>query len=374
MTIDIVYGTRPELIKLAVVIHHLKEIWGNQVRIISTGQHQEMLPSLEEWFGIRPEITLKVMKERQSIGHLSSLILAELSTLYASNRPDWVIVQGDTQTAFVGAQAAFYHGIKVAHIEAGLRTFDKKAPFPEEINRQLISKLADLHFCPSSISKSHLLNEGISESSIEVVGNTVLDALAFSKEKIDSLQIYPKELESYFTGEHSSSQIVLVTSHRRENIGEGLFQISEAIMELAVANPEVVFLVMLHPNPAVKETLLEKLGRKTFNVKFISPLSYPEFLALLNRSYFLLTDSGGLQEEAPSFGKPVLLLRTQTERPEGVLAGCVKVVGIAQEYIVRESQLLLDSEAAYREMVVDRNPFGDGQSALQIAKRLMNEQ
>ncbi len=374
MTLDIIYGTRPELIKLAMIIRHLKEVSGVQVRVISTGQHKEMLLGLEDWFGISPDITLDVMKEGQSIGHLSSSILAELSTLYLADRPDWIIVQGDTQTAFVGAQAAFYHGIKVAHVEAGLRTYDKKAPFPEEINRQLISKLTDLHFCPSSISKQHLLEEKLSEASIEVVGNTVLDALVYSKEKIDQLQLSPNALERYFMGDRSGSRIVLVTTHRRENFGQGLTHIAEAVLELAKNNPSVFFLVLLHPNPIVKKTLMEKLDGKNDNLELIPPLSYPEFLALMARSFFLLTDSGGLQEEAPSFGKPVLLLRDQTERPEGLHAGCVKVVGTNKERIVRESQLLLDSESAYQQMIVGQNPFGDGNSAYQIVKRLMNEQ
>ncbi|GHB23790.1 non-hydrolyzing UDP-N-acetylglucosamine 2-epimerase [Mongoliitalea lutea] len=372
MRIDIIYGTRPEFIKLAMLIHKLRE-YGQEVRVISTGQHKEMLKGLEEWFNITPDITLEVMREGQSIAQLSAALLGELSCLYSEEKPHWVVVQGDTQTAFVGAQAAFYHGIKIAHVEAGLRTYDKRAPFPEEINRQMISKLADLHFCPAVSSSQNLLEEKVQEHLIEVVGNTVLDALEYSREKIKAENLFPLELERYFSGEKQTSRMVLITTHRRENFGEGLEQICKAILHLAAANLEVDFLVLLHPNPQVKKTLLDYLENKFPNVDLISPLTYSDFLALLQRSYFLLTDSGGLQEEAPSFGKPVLLLRELTERPEGVVAGCVKVVGTSLENIVSEAQKLLDSEADYKAMQVDRNPFGDGKSAQFIVNRLIHE-
>lgn len=372
MRIDIIYGTRPEFIKLAMLIRGLREN-GQEVRVISTGQHKEMLKGLEEWFNITPDITFQVMREGQSLAQLSATLLVELSRLYTEEKPDWVVVQGDTQSAFVGAQSAFYHGIKIAHVEAGLRTYNKKAPFPEEINRQMISKLADLHFCPSVSSSQNLLEEKVQVQMIEVVGNTVLDALEYSREKIKAENLFPQELERFFTGEKSASKIILITTHRRENLVEGLEQICKAILHLAAANPGVDFLVLLHPNPQVKKTLLDHLENKFPNVDLISPLTYSEFLALLQRSYFLLTDSGGLQEEAPSFGKPVLLLRELTERPEGVAAACVKVVGTSFDIIVSEAQKLLNSEADYKAMQVDRNPFGDGNSAQFIANRLIHE-
>lgn len=372
MRIDIIYGTRPEFIKLAMLIRRLRE-FGQEVRVISTGQHKEMLLGLEDWFGIVPDISLQVMKEGQSIGHLSAALLTEFSNLFSQGKPDWVIVQGDTQTAFVGAQAAFYNGIKIAHVEAGLRTFDKRAPFPEEINRQVVSKLADLHFCPSEGSRKNLLDERTVDEAIEVVGNTVLDALAYSREKIEKQGIFPEELKTYFKGEKEQTGVVLITSHRRENLGAGLEQICKAVVRLALDNPEVDFLFLLHHNPEVKKTLHQLLDDQSSNLVLIAPMSYPDFLAVLNRSFFLLTDSGGLQEEAPSFGKPVLLLRELTERPEGVEAGCVKVVGTSFDKIVAEAQELLDSDFSYRSMQVEKNPFGDGNSSQLILDRLLNE-
>ncbi len=312
MRIDVIYGTRPELIKLAVLILELKAVFGNEIRVISTGQHKEMLLGLEDWFGIMPDISLDIMKPGQSLGQLSGELLIKLTEVYTSEKPDWVVVQGDTQTALCGAQAAFYQGIKVAHIEAGLRTFDKFSPFPEELNRQFISKIADLHFCPSQTSGKNLLEEKVESKDIYVVGNTVLDALDFSRQKIETEGIYPIQLEPFFSGDKTVMKLILVTSHRRENLEGGLSQISNAVLELAETNPDVQFVFLLHHNPAVKKTMIELLSNGNLNIMLLPPLSYPAFLAVMNRCHFILTDSGGLQEEAPSFGKPVLLLRNNT--------------------------------------------------------------
>lgn len=374
MRIDIIYGTRPELIKLAVLIKKLKADIGIQVRVISTGQHKEMLVGLEEWFGIIPNVSLNIMKPGQSLGQLSGKLLIELTELFTDGIPDWVVVQGDTQTALAGAQAAFFNGIKVVHVEAGLRTFNKRSPFPEEINRQFISKMADLHFCPSKVSRDNLLEEKIDPTSVVVVGNTVLDALEFSKKKIVNNRIFPKQLEPFFRGEKTGTKIILVTSHRRENLEGGLGQICNAILKLAETNSDVQFVFLLHHNPNVKKTMLDLLSQEISNLILLQPLIYPEFLAVMNRSYFILTDSGGLQEEAPSFGKPVLLLRNNTERPEGVTAGCVKLIGTDYDSIVNESQELLDSFSSYQKMVVKENPFGSGKSSKLIVERVIAEE
>lgn len=373
MRIDVIYGTRPELIKLAVLILELKAVYGNEIRVISTGQHREMLLGLEDWFGIQPDISLNIMKHGQSLGHLSGELLIKLTELYANEKPNWVVVQGDTQTALIGAQAAFYKGIKVAHVEAGLRTFNKFSPFPEELNRQFISKIADLHFCPSETSRKYLLEEKVTAENILVVGNTVLDALVFSREKIENDEIFPVQLEPFFKGSKTEMKLVLVTSHRRENLEGGLLQICNAVLKLAETNPDVQFVFLLHHNPVVKKTMKELLGKRNLNIMLLPPLSYPEFLAVMNRSHFILTDSGGLQEEAPSFGKPVLLLRNNTERPEGLAAGCVKLIGTKYISIVNESQELLDSFTSYQNMLVNKNPFGSGVSSKLIVERLMME-
>ena len=373
MRIDILYGTRPELIKLAILIKKLKAEYGSNVRVISTGQHKEMLVGLEEWFGISPDITLDIMKENQNLGNLSGELLIEVTKFFQVDPPEWVIVQGDTQSAFVGAQAAFYQGIKIAHVEAGLRTYNKLAPFPEEINRQFVSKLADLHFCPSVISRRNLLDEKVAAKDIDVVGNTVIDALNYSRDLVEKKGIYPDLLSFLFQGEKRNSRMVLVTSHRRENLNGGLENICKAVVHLEKFNPEVEFLFLLHHNPKVKETVLQ-LENQLSNLTLVPPMTYPEFLSIMGRCYFLMTDSGGLQEEAPSFHKPVLLLRELTERPEGLEAGCVKLVGTDPQEIIGMAQELLDSNLAYKAMVVDRNPFGNGMSSNLILTRIKQEQ
>lgn len=373
MRIDVIYGTRPELIKLAVLILELKAVFGNEIRVISTGQHREMLIGLEDWFGIKPDISLDIMKPGQTLGHLSGELLIKLTGVFSSEKPNWLVVQGDTQTALSAAQAAFYKGIKVAHVEAGLRTFNKLSPFPEELNRQFISKIADLHFCPSETSSRYLLEEKFLSKDIYVVGNTVLDALDFSRQKIKNDGIYPDQLKPFFRGEKTEMKLILVTSHRRENLEGGLSEICSAVLKLAETNPEVQFVFLLHHNPAVKKAMNEFLGRGKSNLMLLPPLSYPEFLAVMNRCHFILTDSGGLQEEAPSFGKPVLLLRNNTERPEGVEAGCVKLVGASYDSITAETQELLDSSLAYQNMLVKVNPFGSGIAVKLIVKRLVAE-
>ncbi|WP_240510851.1 non-hydrolyzing UDP-N-acetylglucosamine 2-epimerase [Algoriphagus antarcticus] len=354
------------------MILQLKEVFGNELRVISTGQHREMLLGLEDWFGIKPDISLNIMKPGQSLGHLSGELLIKLTDVYTDENPDLVIVQGDTQTALAGAQAAFFKGIKVAHVEAGLRTYKKLSPFPEELNRQFISKIADLHFCPSETSRKYLLEEKVDSADISVVGNTVLDALAFSREKIEKDRIFPIKLKPFFEGEKTGTKLILVTSHRRENLESGLKQICNSILKLAQTNPDVQFVFLLHHNPDVKKTMMDLLGEGRENLILLPPLSYPEFLAVMNRCYFILTDSGGLQEEAPSFGKPVLLLRSVTERPEGVAAGCVKLVGAEYDSIITEAQELLDSFSSYQKMLVKENPFGSGIASKLIVERLLN--
>ena len=371
MKIDIIYGTRPELIKLAIPIRKLQSDNQFRVRLISTGQHKEMLEGIEEWFDIKADFSLDVLKPNQSLASLSSSLLAGLNKFYTEEGlPDWIMVQGDTHSAFIGSLTGFYFRVRVAHVEAGLRSFDKLSPYPEEINRQFISKLADVHFCPSMISKANLLDERVKEEEIVVVGNTVIDALLYSRDRIDSLGLFPERLATYFKGNLSGSRLVLITTHRRENFGNNLQSICLAVKELANKNPEVHFILFVHFNPVVKQAVSEVLSDPLPNVVLIPPISYPEFLAVLQRSSFLLTDSGGLQEEAPSFGKPVLLLRTNTERPEGVASGCVKVIGSEFNEIVLHSQMLLDSYEEYRKMVVPENPFGKGNSSDLILNKM----
>lgn len=354
-----VVGTRPEAIKMAPVIRALKsESWA-EVRVLATAQHRHILDQVLDFFEIEPDIDLDIMRPNQALTTLTARLLLDLDDVLLAEKPDVVLVQGDTTTVMTAALACFYHRIPVGHVEAGLRTWDMQNPFPEEANRVIAGKLARWHFAPTEGSRQNLLKEGISDSEILVTGNTVIDALLQTAAKSLELGI---ELDP-------TKRLVMVTSHRRENFGEPFRNICRALKTLAENNPNVQFLYPVHPNPNVKDVAYEFLGEVP-NFILCEPLDYAPFVAAMKQSYLILTDSGGVQEEAPALGKPVLVLRDETERPEAVEQGVVKLVGPNYEPIVNEAQRLLDDEEAYKAMARGISPYGDGHAAERIAKVL----
>lgn len=358
-TILCIMGTRPEAIKMAPVISALKKQPWAIVRILATAQHRHMLDQVNNFFGIDPDIDLNIMRPNQALAALTARLLLELDDVLQVERPDAVLVQGDTTTVMTVALACFYHRIPIGHVEAGLRTWDMQNPFPEEANRVIAGKLARWHFAPTEGSRQNLLKEGVKDSEIIVTGNTVIDAL---------LMTAAKELELAFPLD-PTKRLVLVTSHRRENFGVPLRNICRALRTLAENNPEVQFLYPVHPNPNVKTVAYEFLDGLS-NFTLCEPLDYAPFIAAMKRAYLILTDSGGVQEEAPALGKPVLVLRDETERPEAVEQGVVKLVGSDYERIVEEAQRLLDDKVAYQAMARGVSPYGDGHAAERIVKTL----
>lgn len=354
-----VIGTRPEAIKMAPVILALrKEPWAN-VRILATAQHRHMLDQVNEFFGIDPDIDLNIMRPNQALTTLTARLLLELDNVLKAEKPDAVLVQGDTTTVMTVALACFYQHVPIGHVEAGLRTWDMLNPFPEETNRVIAGKLARWHFAPTEGARRNLLKEGVPDDRIIVTGNTVIDALLMTAAKNLELPV-PLDL---------AKRLILVTSHRRENFGEPFRNICRALRTLAERNPEVQFLYPVHPNPNVKNVAHEFLvGLPNFTL--CEPLDYAPFIAAMKRAYIILTDSGGVQEEAPALGKPVLVLRDETERPEAVEEGVVKLVGPNFERIVDETQRLLDDESAYGAMARGVSPYGDGHAAERIVKTL----
>ena len=354
-----VIGTRPEAIKMAPVILALKnEPWA-KVRVLATAQHRNMLDQVNAFFGIEPDIDLDIMRPNQTLTTLTSRLLLELDNVLQTEKPDVVLVQGDTTTVMSVAMACFYHRIPIGHVEAGLRTWDMENPFPEEANRVITGKLARWHFAPTEGSRQNLLREGVQDADILVTGNTVIDALLMTASKDIEVGI---ELDA-------NKRLVLVTSHRRENFGQPFRNICQALHTLAKNNSDVQFLYPVHPNPNVKDVAYEMLGSSP-NILLCDPLDYAPFVAAMKRAYLIISDSGGVQEEAPALGKPVLVLRDETERPEAVDQGVVKLVGPNYERIVTEAQLLLDDELAYREMARGISPYGDGLAAGRIVKTL----
>lgn len=354
-----VVGTRPEAIKMAPVILALqKEPWVN-VRVLATAQHRHMLDQVNEFFGIDPDIDLNIMRPNQALTTLTARLLLELDDVLLAEKPDAVLVQGDTTTVMTVALACFYHRIPIGHVEAGLRTWDMQNPFPEEANRVIAGKLAKWHFAPTEGSKKNLLKEGVPESEIIVTGNTVIDALLMTAAK--ELEL-PVKLDP-------GKRLVMVTSHRRENFGEPFRNICRALKTLAQKNPDVQFLYPVHPNPNVKDVAYEYLAELP-NFTLCEPLDYAPFIAAMKRSYMILTDSGGVQEEAPALGKPVLVFRDETERPEAVDQGVVKLVGPNYEKIVNEAQRLLDDQSSYQAMARGVSPYGDGKASQRIVDAL----
>lgn len=367
----VVFGTRPEAIKMAPLCHRLREQKDIETIICVTAQHREMLDQVLSIFEVIPDIDLNVMKKGQDLCDVTSSILLRVRDTLREEKPDIVLVHGDTTTTFATSLACFYMDIKVGHVEAGLRTHDIHAPFPEEYNRQSTGIIADYHFAPTDLSRQNLLAEGKNKESIIVTGNTVIDALYLVLKTIDVDKNKSKaitlRLNERLPFDWEVAHFVLITGHRRENFGKGFLDICEAIKELAMKNPEVHFIYPVHLNPNVQKPV-NKILSGLDNVWLIEPLEYEEFVYLLKQSYLVLTDSGGIQEEAPSLGVPVLVMRDVTERPEAVEAGTVKLVGASKENIIFNIDLLLNDEALYKKMSQAHNPYGDGKACDRIVE------
>jgi len=352
-----IYGTRPEAIKVAPIVKALQDADEFECVVVVTGQHREMLDQVNELFGITPDYDLDVIQPRQTLNGLLTRTIAGLDEIFEKEKPDAVVVQGDTTTSTAGAIAAFYRGIPVVHAEAGLRSYDIFSPFPEEANRKLTSQIASLHLAPTSLSKRNLVQETLPAKDIVITGNTVIDALLTVVEK--KIPFSDPKLEEVV---NSGKRIVLVTTHRRENQGEPMRGIGRALARLARAESDVEFILPLHRNPAVREALLPEI-EGIANITLTEPLAYGEFTRIIDASNLVLTDSGGVQEEAPSLGKPVLVMRLNTERPEAVAAGTVRLIGTNEQRIVDSVTELLHNPDVYEEMANAVNPYGDGNAA-----------
>jgi UDP-N-acetylglucosamine 2-epimerase (non-hydrolysing) len=360
----IVFGTRPEAIKMAPVVKRMREHFGGEVKVCVTAQHRQMLDQVLNLFGILPEYDLNLMKPGQDLTDITASALVALRGVLEDFSPGVVIVHGDTTTTFAATLAAYYKKIPVAHVEAGLRTGNLYSPWPEEINRKLTGAMAALHFAPTATSRDNLLQESVEANSIFVTGNTVIDALLDVVSMIDRDHELKTGLEQQFAFLNTKKRTILITGHRRENFGRGFEEICNALASLATRD-DVELVYPVHLNPYVQEPVRRLLGDIP-NIHLIEPLDYLPFIYLMNRSYLIVTDSGGIQEEAPSLGKPVLVIRDTTERPEAVEAGTVKLVGTDAEKICRETNELLDNEAAYQGMAFAHNPYGDGYAAKRI--------
>ena len=365
----IVFGTRPEAIKMAPLVKEFKKDTLNfETKVCVTAQHREMLDQVLNLFQITPDYDLDIMKPSQDLYDVTSSILLKIKPVLEGFSPDVVLVHGDTATTFATSLAAYYKKIKIGHIEAGLRTGNLYSPWPEEGNRRLTGVLANYHFSPTSTSKNNLLNEGVNESTVFVTGNTVIDALQLVVNRIKNdgglrLKIESTIFQSGF--QELNSKFVLVTGHRRENFGQGFLNICEALKVLAKNNPDISILYPVHLNPNVKGRVNEILSNIS-NIKLVEPFQYEEFIYLMSKAYLILTDSGGIQEEAPSLGRPVLVMRNTTERPEAVEAGTVKLVGSDPGNIIKEVQKLLNNNSEYQKMSKAYNPYGDGNASQKI--------
>jgi UDP-N-acetylglucosamine 2-epimerase (non-hydrolysing) len=369
----LVFGTRPEAIKMAPLVKEFQKDTENfKTKVCVTAQHREMLDQVLDLFQITPDYDLNIMKPEQDLYDVTSSILMKIKPVLEGFKPDVVLVHGDTATTFATSLATYYQKIKVAHVEAGLRTGDLYSPWPEEGNRRLTGVLTDYHFSPTDISKANLLNEGVDRSLIFVTGNTVIDALQLVVNRIDENETLRLNIESiiFESGfKELESKFILVTGHRRENFGQGFLNICEALKTLAENNPDINILYPVHLNPNVREPVNELLSNIN-NIKLVDPFQYEEFVYLMTKSYLILTDSGGIQEEAPSLGKPVLVMRDTTERPEAVEAGTVKLVGSNKESIVKEVQKLLNNVDEYQRMSRAHNPYGNGKASHNIVNIL----
>ncbi|MBM7059884.1 UDP-N-acetylglucosamine 2-epimerase (non-hydrolyzing) [Pseudomonas sp. UL073] len=365
-----VFGTRPEAIKMAPLARTLRQTEGIELYICVTGQHREMLQQVLDAFELSIDQNLQLMTEGQSLNGLTQQMLSALDQVYAERQPEVVLVHGDTTTSFVAALAAFHRHIPVAHVEAGLRTNDIQSPWPEEANRHLTAVIAELHFPPTRAARDNLLREWVPLEHMEVTGNTVIDALLWMRQHLEEVNWQPPA-DSPLAALPAEGRMVLITGHRRENFGKGFEHICQAIAELADKYPDVQFVYPVHLNPQVQQPVYSLLGSHP-NVRLIPPQDYPSFVWLMARSYLILTDSGGIQEEAPSLGKPVLVMRKTTERPSAVAAGTVMLVGTVVRRIVEETSRLLDDAEAYAAMTHISNPYGDGHASERITHRLLD--
>jgi len=359
-----IFGTRPEAIKMAPLVKELEKGSHIESKVCVTAQHREMLDQVLEYFDIKTDFDLNIMKTKQSLTGITNNILTGMEEIFNTYTPDLILVHGDTTTTFSSSLAAFYKQIKIGHVEAGLRSFDKYFPYPEEMNRKLTGALADMHFAPTANSKNNLLKEGVKEEDIFVTGNTVIDAMdstvkenyVFKYDQLNSMDL--------------SKKTIMVTAHRRENWGEGIKNICNGLKEIVRTNKDVQVIYLVHLNPIVKEMAEEILGEEE-RVYLLPPLDTSDTHNLMNKSYMIMTDSGGLQEEAPHLGKPVLVLRDVTERPEAVMAGTVKLLGTDYNRIVEEANLLLNNSEIYDKMTKAINPYGDGKASKRIVESIL---
>jgi UDP-N-acetylglucosamine 2-epimerase (non-hydrolysing) len=362
-----VFGTRPEAIKMAPVVLELTKYPGLITPIVTvTAQHREMLDQVLGLFSITPEYDLDIMAKGQTLFDITARAMHGLDAVMDKEKPDMVLVHGDTTTTFAGALTAYYHHIAVGHVEAGLRTGNKYSPFPEEMNRKLTSSLADFHFAPTNQARQNLLQENVSQEQVFVTGNTVIDAL---KSTVKENYVFADPMLSEIN--YQQSRVVLITTHRRENLGEPMRHVYQALRDIVNTFPDVVVVFPVHKNPKVREVVEAELGNLD-RIHLIDPLEYEPFANLLARSYLILTDSGGIQEEAPSLGKPVLVLRDTTERPEAIAAGTVKLIGTEKQRVFAETKNLLENRQAYDNMAGACNPYGDGQASRRIVQTLLH--
>ncbi|MFI3246847.1 MAG: UDP-N-acetylglucosamine 2-epimerase (non-hydrolyzing) [Ferrimonas sp.] len=368
MKILTVFGTRPEAIKMAPLVHALANDERFESKCCVTAQHREMLDQVLELFEIKPDYDLNLMQAGQSLNEVTARVLLELKPVLQEFKPDVVLVHGDTATTFAASLAAYYEQIAVGHVEAGLRTGNIYSPWPEEANRKLTGAITQYHFAPTETSKRNLLEENINTESVFITGNTVIDALLMVKNKIDNNLALSQQLAAHFPMLEKDKKLILVTGHRRESFGGGFERICEALVHTAKAHPDVQILYPVHLNPNVREPV-NRILSNVDNVHLIEPQQYLPFIYLMSRAHIILTDSGGIQEEAPSLGKPVLVMRDTTERPEAVAAGTVKLVGTDIDKIITGLEVLLTDEQAYKKMSIAHNPYGDGLAC----QRILNE-
>lgn len=355
-----VFGTRPEAIKMAPLVKALEYDAELEPMIVVTAQHREMLDSVLHTFNIKPHYDLNIMKEGQTLSDITSRAMTKLEDVIKKEKPDMVLVHGDTTTTFSGALAAFYNKVAIGHVEAGLRTRHKYTPFPEEVNRQMVSNLADIHFAPTKGAANNLLQENKSPDSIIITGNTAIDTLELTIQK---------EYNSDIIRKHQSKRIILLTVHRRENVGQPMIDIYKAMRKIVDEYEDIVIVSPLHLNPKVRELAYEYLGEHE-RIELIEPLDVVDFHNFANKAYLILTDSGGIQEEAPSLNKPVLVLRDVTERPEGVTAGTLKVVGTDFDNVFKSTTEILENQMIYDQMALTQNPYGDGNASLRICESI----
>ncbi len=363
----IVIGTRPEAIKMAPLISRIRKEPFFHISVCNTGQHTDLIDGVLDFFSITTDYQLSTMADNQGLYQLTASVIKEMQAVLEDARPDMVLVHGDTTTSFAASLAAFYYGSMVGHVEAGLRTYHKISPFPEEINRHLTGVIADVHFAPTNFAASNLNREGITEN-VFITGNTVVDALFDAIERVDESSGEIEGLK-HIIGD-DEKKIILFTGHRRENFGQGFEEIFSALHTITEENKNLLIVYPVHPNPMVKEAAERYFGKEDSQIRLIAPVTYGAFTWLMKRAYLIMTDSGGIQEEAPSLGKPVVVLRDTTERPEAVAAGTVIITGTNREKIISTTQKLLNDPAAYRQMASINNPYGDGKAAERIITHL----